>query len=126
MESTSNSIFAMPGPMRLVLFMAITGISMMVGAFVSFSIVASILHTSISEMQTILLSSEHSMMAQFANALASLIAFGVPSIIISFFAKGYWLRNMGFNTISNMHQVVLVILLSITGLFLSGALGDFD
>ena len=124
MESTSNSIFAMPGPMRLVLFMAITGISMMAGAFISFSIVASILHTSISEMQTILLSSEHSMMAQFANALASLIAFGAPSIIISFFAKGYWLRNMGFNSISNMHQVLLVILLSITGLFLSGALGD--
>jgi hypothetical protein len=31
-------------------------------------------------MQTILLSSEHSMMAQFANALASLIAFGALNI----------------------------------------------
>jgi len=124
MESGSNSIFAMSGPMRLVLFMAITGIAMIAGAFISFSIVAAILHTSLSEMQTILLSSEHAMMAQLANALASLIAFGAPSIIIAFFAKGYWVRNMGFNPISNKHQVGLVILLSIAGLFLSGALGD--
>ena len=124
MESGSNSIFAMSGPMRLALFMAITGICMIAGAFISFSIVGLIMHASLSDMQTILLSPEHAMMAQFANALASLIAFGGPSIAIAFFAKGYWLRNMGFNKINNVEQVVVVFVLAIAGLFLSGALGD--
>ena len=124
MESASNSIFAMSGPMRLALFMAITGICMIAGAFISFSIVAAILHSSLSEMQTILLSPEHAMIAQFANALASVIAFGGPSIAIAFFAQGFWLRNMGFNKIGNIEQVGLVVVLAIAGLFLSGALGD--
>ena len=124
MESGLNSIFAMSGPMRLALFMAITGICMIAGAFISFSIVGLIMHASLADMQTILLSPEHAMMAQFANALASVIAFGGPSIAIAFFAKGYWLRNMGFNKISNVEQVMVVIVLAIAGLFLSGALGD--
>ena len=124
MESGLNSIFAMSGPMRLALFMAITGICMIAGAFISFSIVGLIMHASLADMQTILLSPEHVMMAQFANALASVIAFGGPSIAIAFFAKGYWLRNMGFNKINNVEQVIIVIVLAIAGLFLSGALGD--
>lgn len=124
MESGSNSIFAMSGPMRLALFMAITGICMIAGAFISFSIVGLIMHAGLAEMQTILLSPEHAMMAQLANALASIIAFGAPSIAIAFFANGYWLRNMGFNPIGKMEQVGLVILLALAGLFLSGALGD--
>ncbi|MFM1929293.1 MAG: hypothetical protein RL387_621 [Bacteroidota bacterium] len=124
MESGSNSIFAMSGPMRLALFMAITGICMIAGAFISFSIVGLIMHAGLAEMQTILLSPEHAMMAQLANALASIIAFGAPSIAIAFFANGYWVRNMGFNPIGKMEQVGLVILLALAGLFLSGALGD--
>jgi len=78
MESGSNSIFAMSGPMRLALFMAITGICMIAGAFISFSIVAVILKVQFSDMQTILLLPEHAQMAQLANALASVIAFGLP------------------------------------------------
>jgi len=124
MESGSNSIFDMSGPMRLALFMAITGICMIAGAFISFSIVAALLHVRFDEMQTILLLPEHAQMAQFANALASVIAFGIPSIAIAFFAKGYWLRNMGFNAIGNLEQVGLVIVLALAGLFLSGSLGD--
>jgi membrane protease YdiL (CAAX protease family) len=124
MESGSNSIFAMSGPMRLALFMAITGICMIAGAFISFSIVAALLNVRFAEMQTILLLPEHAQMAQLANALASVIAFGLPSIAIAFFAKGYWLRNLGFNGIGNTTQVGLVIVLAIAGLFLSGSLGD--
>ena len=124
MESGSNSIFAMSGPMRLALFMAITGICMIAGAFISFSIVAALLNVRFAEMQTILLLPEHAQMAQLANALASVIAFGLPSIAIAFFAKGYWARNLGFNAIGNSTQVGLVIVLAIAGLFLSGSLGD--
>ena len=124
MESGSNSIFAMSGPMRLALFIAITGICMIAGAFISFSIVAALLNIRLGEMQTILLLPEHAQMAQLANSLASVIAFGLPSIAIAFFAKGYWLRNLGFNGIGNTTQVGLVIVLAIAGLFLSGSLGD--
>jgi len=87
MESGSNSIFAMSGPMRLALFMAITGICMIAGAFISFSIVAALLNVRLGEMQTILLLPEHAQMAQLANALASVIAFGLPSIAIAFLQK---------------------------------------
>ena len=124
METTPRTLFTMTPPMRLALFLGATGISMILGALISFSLVAALLHIGISDIQKVILEPEYASIAQFANALASIIAFGLPSIAVAFFTKGNLAQNMGFATIKSYQQVGLVIALALAGLVLSGALGS--
>ena len=114
----------MTPPMRLALFLGATGICMILGALISFSLVAAMLHIGINDIQKIILEPEYASTAQFANALASIIAFGLPSIAVAFFTKGNLAQNMGFAPLKSIQQLALVILLALAGLVLSGALGS--
>lgn len=114
----------MTPPMRMALFLGATGIGMIAGAFISFSIVSALLHISMADMQKVIMQPEYASMAQFANALASIIAFGLPSIAVAFFTKGSLAANIGFSPIKSYQQIGIVILLAIVGLILSGALGS--
>lgn len=124
MESSDRSLFNMTPPMRMALFLGATGIGMIAGAFISFSIVSALLHISMADMQKVIMQPEYASMAQFANALASIIAFGLPSIAVAFFTKGSLAANIGFSPIKSYQQIGIVILLAIVGLILSGALGS--
>ena len=124
METTPRTLFNMTPPMRLALFLGATGISMILGALISFSLVAAILHIGMSDIQKVILEPEYASTAQFANALASIIAFGLPSFAVAFFTKGNLTQNMGFAPLKSYHQVGLVIALALAGLVLSGALGS--
>ena len=116
--------FDMRPSMRMALFLGLTGIGMIAGALISFSIVSAILHIPFSAMQKVIMQPENASMAQFANALASIIAFGLPSIALAFFVKGNWMANMGFAPIKSYQSAGIVILVALTGLVLSGALGS--
>jgi len=116
-------LFDMRPPLRMALFLGLTGIGMIAGALISFSLVSAILHIPFAEMQKVLLQPEYASMAQFANALASIIAFGLPSLVLALFVKGNWLANLGFGPMKSYESVGIVILLALTGLILSGALG---
>lgn len=124
MESSTKSLFYFTPAMRMALFLGATGISMILGGLVSFSLVAMLLHSDFGHIQQMLLLPEHAKVAQFANALASIIAFGVPSIAAAYLSKGTLKQNMGFAPVQSYHQIGIVILLALTGLILSGALGD--
>ena len=117
-------LFDMRPPMRMALFLGLTGIGMILGALISFSIVSAILHIPFSEMQKVIMQPEYASMAQFANALASIIAFGLPSIALAFFVKGNWMNNLGFAPIKSYQSAGIVILVALTGMILSGALGS--
>jgi hypothetical protein len=112
-----------PG-MRIALFIAISGISMIIGAFVTFSIVAGYLQVGFDQIQRVLISPEHARLALFSNAFASLIAFLIPSIAVAYFAEGAIWKNLGFERVANAKLFIWVILLSIAGLLLSGALAS--
>jgi membrane protease YdiL (CAAX protease family) len=108
----------------MALFIGLSGISLILGGMISFSIAAVILNIRFSELQIVLLKPQNASIAQFANALASIIAFGSPSVVIAFFSKDKLATVLGFARIKNWNQIGLVILIALTGLFLSGALGD--
>ena len=114
----------MTPPMRLALFLGATGISMILGALISFSLVAAWLHIGFNDIQKIILEPEYASTAQFANALASIIAFGLPSIAVAYFTKGNLAQQMGFTPLKSIQQLGLVVLLALAGLILSGALGS--
>jgi len=108
----------------MVLFISMTGLSMILGGLITFSIVAAALNVPFIEIQTVLLRPENTSMTQIANAFASIIGFGVPALVVAYFTKGTFTSNLGFKPISSEKQVGIVILLAFTGLILSGALGD--
>lgn len=124
MSTNETSIFNMTPGFRMVLFIAMTGLSMVLGGLITFSIVAAALHVPFTEIQTILMRPEYTSMTQVSNALASIIAFGLPVLVVSYFTPGNMGTNLGFRSISSEKQVLIVFLLAITGLLLSGALGD--
>jgi membrane protease YdiL (CAAX protease family) len=101
-----------------------TGLSMILGGLITFSIVAAALNVPFIEIQTVLLRPENTSMTQIANAFASIIGFGVPALVVAYFTKGTFASNLGFKPIASEKQVGIVILLAFTGLILSGALGD--
>ncbi|NBR56436.1 MAG: CPBP family intramembrane metalloprotease [Chitinophagia bacterium] len=108
----------------MAVFIGLSGISLILGGMISFSIVAVLLDIPFSGLQSALLQPKNASIAQFANALASIIAFGLPGIAVAFFSKNKLVSELGFARIKNWNQIGLVILIAITGLFLSGALGD--
>jgi hypothetical protein len=110
--------------MRLAIFIAITGISMILGAWLSFSIVAAILHVGFAQIQLVILQPEHAALAQFANALASLFAFLLPSIVVAYLSKGSLKTNMGLSLKPTVKQMIWVMGLALAGFLLSGALGN--
>ena len=124
MSSSETSIFQMSPGLKMALFIGLSGISLILGGMISFSIAALLLDVRFNELQTVLLQPQNASIALFANALASFIAFGLPGIAVAFFSKDKIGAVLGFKTIHNFKQIGLVILISITGLFLSGALGD--
>ncbi|MEN9697110.1 MAG: hypothetical protein RLZ56_531 [Bacteroidota bacterium] len=124
MSIENRSLLQMSPGMRIALFLAVSGVSMVVGALVSFSIIAGYFHVGFADIQRVLLSPEHSSAALFSNALASFIAFLVPSIAVAYFTAGPVLKNMGFNIPNTPKLIFSVILLSIAGLLLSGALAS--
>jgi membrane protease YdiL (CAAX protease family) len=124
MSSSETSIFEMSPGLKMAVFIGLSGISLILGGMISFSIVAVLLDIPFSGLQSALLQPKNASIAQFANALASIIAFGLPGIAVAFFSKNKLVSELGFARIKNWNQIGLVILIAITGLFLSGALGD--
>jgi membrane protease YdiL (CAAX protease family) len=124
MSTNETSIFNMTPGFRMVLFIAMTGLSMILGGLITFSIVAALLHVPFLEIQSILMRPEYTSMTQAANAVASIIGFGLPVLVVGYFTSGKLGVQLGFNPITNQKQIIIVVLLALTGLLLSGALGD--
>lgn len=124
MPSSETSIYELSPGLKMAVFIGLSGIGLILGGMVSFSIVAALLHVPLSGLQSALLLPQNASIAQLANGLASIIAFGLPSILIAFFDKHKMGSVLGFRGIQNLNQTGIVILIAITGLFLSGALGD--
>jgi len=122
MSYNDRSLFYMLPGMRLAILIAATGISMILGAFITFSIVANYLHVGLADIQNVLLKPENAHISLFANAFASIIAFILPSFAVAFFSKGQILQNFGFKKIESIKWVGWVILLALTGLLLSGSM----
>lgn len=124
MTSSNNLLYFRSPGAKMAVFIALSGICLIFGGLLSFSVVAAILKVGISELPQIILEPQYASLAQFANATASIIAFGVPSLVIALLSQDKWSVALGLNPFFQWRQVFLVIVIAITGLFLSGALGD--
>jgi len=124
MNNDNRSLLEMNPAMRFVVFFIMTGISLLLGFFISFSFASFILHVPFSDLPKVMLDPKNGSISLITNAFATIISFLIPSIAVAYFTKGKVLQNMGFHTIKNSKQVFYVILLSVNGLYLSGALAS--
>ena len=122
MNNDKRSLFQMNPAMRFVIFFIMTGISLLLGVMISFSVVAFVLGIPFSSLPTALLAPQNAKIALAANAIAAIISFLIPSWAVGFFAKGNIAHNMGFNKIGGLYKVLIVVVLAFSGLALSGAL----
>lgn len=124
MRTEDRSLLEMTPGMRLAIFLAASGISLIIGALIAFSVVAAYLHVGFSGIQAVLMQPGNGHVSLFANAFASLIAFLIPSIAVAFFTRGAIVENMGFKPVLSFKLVKWVVLLAFSGLLLSGALAS--
>lgn len=124
MNNDHRSLLQMHPAMRFVIFFLITGISLILGAMISFSVVAFVLDVPFSALSSAMLAPENAKISLVANAIASIISFFIPSWAVAYFSKGSIAQNMGFKKIEGIHKVLIVILLAFVGLALSGALAS--
>lgn len=125
MRLENRGLYHMNPPIRFILLLVMTGISLLLGTLITFSIIASYLHVSFAQLQIVLMAPENARISLFANAFVSLIAFLLPSFTIAFFTKGSMAQNLGFRSIASYKLIYWVILLSFVGLILSGAAASF-
>ena len=124
MNNDNRSLFEMNPAMRFVVFFVMTGISLLLGFFISFSFAAFILHVPFSDLPKAMLDPTNAGISLITNAFATIISFLIPSIAVAYFTNGEVSRNMGFHKIKNSKQVFYIIILSVAGLYLSGALAS--
>jgi membrane protease YdiL (CAAX protease family) len=126
METPQKSIIQFTPGMLVAIFFVLTACSLLLGSFISFSIVGAVMHVGFSEMGAFLLKPENAPVAQFANALASIISFGMPAFFIAKIQGHNAAQYLGLQQPWQYKQLFIVVLLGITGLFLSGAFGDLS
>lgn len=124
MNNDHRSLFQMHPAMRFVIFFLITGISLILGVMISFSVAAFVLDVPFSNLATAMLDPKNAKVSLVVNAVASIISFLIPSWAVAYFSNGSISQNMGFNKIGGIHKVFIVILLAFSGLALSGALAS--
>jgi len=95
MTHTPSSLFEMRPGSKMALLIAFTGIGLIVGGFLAFSLAAAWLHVGLRDIQSYLLQPQYAILMQLANALASIIAFGLPSVGIALLSKGKFVENLG-------------------------------
>jgi membrane protease YdiL (CAAX protease family) len=126
METPQKSIFQYTPGMLVAIFFVLTACSLLLGSLISFSIVGAVMHVGFSEMGAFLLKPENAPIAQFANALASIISFGTPAYFIAKIQGHNAAYYLGLHQPWNYKQLFIVVMLGIVGLFLSGAFGDLS
>jgi membrane protease YdiL (CAAX protease family) len=124
MNNDNRSLLQMSPAMRFVIFLVLTGISLILGVMVSFSIIAFVLDIPYSALPNTILDPQNAKIALMANAMASVMSFLLPSWAVAYFSNGSIAKNMGFNKIGSIQRVWVVILLAFAGLALSGALAS--
>lgn len=124
MNNAPRSLFEMHPAMRFLIFFIMTGISLLIGAMISFSLVAFALNIPFSSIATAMLDPQHAKFSLLANALAAIITFLIPSWSVAFLTEGSTLANMGFTKIGGIKKWYIVVLLAFLGLLLSGALAS--
>lgn len=113
-------------PVQFALLLALVGSSMIIGSLLVALLAAQLMGVSLLQVPDALNLPEHANVSRLFNTLGTLVSFLLPVLIfVRIQQKKAW-SYLGLNQSANIRQVFLVVLISLAGMVLSGALGELN
>jgi membrane protease YdiL (CAAX protease family) len=113
-------------PLQFALMLVLLGVFFVISAFAISLLGTSMLHVPMLQVPDALNKPENADIARFLNTLASFLAFMMPPIILARIVSKRPFDHLGFNTSLNLKQLLLIVMITLAGMVLGGALGELN
>lgn len=110
-------------PAQFVLLLGLLGAFMVFGSILIATLGSSLLDIPLSDIPVALNRPENANISRLLNTLATMVVFLLPAIIFARIITPKPFRYLGFNTVFNNKQLLLVVLITFSGMIVSGSLG---
>ncbi len=111
---------------QFALLIGIFGVSLVLSSFLMGFIAAEVLNKPLLQAGSELLKPENANLARVLNTVATFISFFIPAWIVAKVSSTAPFNSLGFTKQLSIKQTVLVILITVTALFLSGSLAELN
>jgi membrane protease YdiL (CAAX protease family) len=108
------------------LLLALFGISLILGSLLVGFIASQLFNVPLSEAGNALLKPQNMQMARLLNTLATFISFFFPAFMLARIISRSPFQTLGFNQAISFKQILLVLFITVGGLFLSGSLAALN
>jgi membrane protease YdiL (CAAX protease family) len=108
------------------LLLALLGISLIFGSLLVGFIASQVFKLPLLEAGNALLKPQNMQMARLLNTLATGISFFLPAVVLARISSKTPFLSLGFNQTISFKQVILVLFITVGGLFLSGSLAALN
>ena len=113
-------------PSQFALLLGFMGLCILLASLLVPLMGSLLLHVPFSEALTKMNRPENTNIARLLNTIASLLAFFLPAFLVARMIGKQPFAQLGFNATVNTKQIVWVLLITIAGMVLSGALGELN
>lgn len=113
-------------PSQFALLLGFLGVGLLLSGLLMSWLSSVILNVPFLQVPDALMKPENVQFSRFANALTTFIAFFIPSWAVAKIAHKNAFQSLGFNSNSNIKQVIAVGVISFGALFLSGSLSAIN
>lgn len=113
-------------PLQFAILLGLMGFFMIISAVLLSIIGTGLLHVPLRDMPAAMNRVENADISRFLNTLASVLVFLFPAVLLARIVGKQPFARLGFNTVMNGKQILLVIVITFASMVLSGALGELN
>lgn len=113
-------------PSRLAILLVLVGAGIIVSSILTGILAKILLDVPLENLAQAMLLPENISFSRLLQVFTSFLMMGVPALVLSKITGGDAIKDIGFNDQINIKQVGIVVLMVVTGFFLSGALSELN
>ena len=113
-------------PSRLAILLVLVGAGIIVSSIITGILAKILLDVPLENLAQAMLLPENISFSRLLQVFTSFLMMGVPALVLSKITGGDAIKDLGFNDQINIKQVGIVVLMVVTGFFLSGALSELN
>lgn len=113
-------------PSRLAILLVLVGAGIIVSSILTGILAKILLDVPLENLAQAMLQPENISFSRLLQVFTSFLMMGVPALVLSKITGGDAIKDLGFNDQINIKQVGIVVLMVVTGFFLSGALSELN
>lgn len=113
-------------PSRLAILLVLVGAGIIVSSILTGILAKILLDVPLENLAQAMLLPENISFSRLLQVFTSFLMMGVPALVLSKITGGDAIKDLGFNDQINIKQVGIVVLMVVTGFFLSGALSELN